>query len=165
MIFFGGKLTKFLILLFFELVFGESFDLRTLNLPESHLSQYFNKFPELRDACQKDKSCKFYDFLNSRKYDKDACWGYEKSCNQEKYRVNVCDGNHTGYVESKEAQHDVFFAQTDFGFVKEQIDEMQVMCEPLFLTDSSLVCSKDLRFCRGRNIMFNFTELKSEWMR
>lgn len=165
MIFSNFKLLKFLILIFLQLVLSESFDLRTLNLPENHLSQYFNKFPELRDACRKDKSCKLYEFLNSKNYDKNACWGYEKSCNPEKYRINECNGNHTGYVESKKSQLDVFFAQADFGYVREQINEMTVMCEPLFLTDSSLVCSKNLRFCRGRNLLFNFTDLKNERMR
>lgn len=33
------------------------------------------------------------------------------------------------------------------------------MCEPLFQGDSSLECSEYLRYCRGRNIMINFTDL------
>lgn len=36
------------------------------------------------------------------------------------------------------------------------------MCEPLFPDDSSLECSEHLSFCRGRNIMINFTRL---WLR
>lgn len=36
---------------------------------------------------------------------------------------------------------------------------MQIMCTPVFPNDSALECSKNLRFCRGRNIMMNFTDL------
>lgn len=39
------------------------------------------------------------------------------------------------------------------------MNEMMVMCEPTFPDDSSLECSEHLRFCRGRNIMINFTDL------
>lgn len=45
------------------------------------------------------------------------------------------------------------------GYVKQQLREMTVYCEPLFITDSSLECSKYARFCRGRNLLFNFTDL------
>jgi EGF domain-specific O-GlcNAc transferase len=43
--------------------------------------------------------------------------------------------------------------------VKEQLKELTVYCEPTFITDSSLECSDYARFCRGRNIMVNFTDL------
>lgn len=36
---------------------------------------------------------------------------------------------------------------------------MTIMCEPTFVTDSSLECSQYVRFCRGRNLMINFTDL------
>lgn len=36
---------------------------------------------------------------------------------------------------------------------------MTVYCEPTFITDSSLECSDYARFCRGRNLMINFTDL------
>lgn len=36
---------------------------------------------------------------------------------------------------------------------------MTVYCEPTFITDSSLECSQFARFCRGRNLMLNFTDL------
>lgn len=36
---------------------------------------------------------------------------------------------------------------------------MTVYCEPTFIHDSSLECSQYARFCRGRNIMLNFTDL------
>lgn len=36
---------------------------------------------------------------------------------------------------------------------------MRIMCEPIFQADSSLECNDYLRFCRGRNLMLNFTDL------
>lgn len=47
------------------------------------------------------------------------------------------------------------------GYVKEQLDELRVYCEPTFITDSSLECTKYARFCRGRNLMINFTDFAS----
>lgn len=90
----------------------------------------------------------------------ELCWGYEPGCLQKNsfFKVN-CSGDHIGYVKSKEAQIDTFFTQADFGYVKQQIKELSVMCEPFFPNDSSLECSKYLRFCRGRNLFLNFTDL------
>lgn len=90
----------------------------------------------------------------------DFCWGYEPNCvkNKSFFKVN-CTGDHIGYVKSKETQIDTFWTQADFGYVKQQINELSVMCEPFFPNDSSLECSKYLRFCRGRNIFLNFTGL------
>jgi protein O-GlcNAc transferase len=36
---------------------------------------------------------------------------------------------------------------------------MRMICEPFAIHDSSLDCSDQLRFCRGRNLMINFTDL------
>lgn len=56
-------------------------------------------------------------------------------------------------------QLNTFYTQADFGYIKEQRREIGMFCDPLFQTDSSLECSEHLRFCRGRNIMINFTSL------
>lgn len=37
---------------------------------------------------------------------------------------------------------------------------MVLYCEPYRFDDSSLECSKYLRFCRGRNLMLNLTDLE-----
>lgn len=150
------NLINLLVILLFSIDYCVNYNLKYLDLPENHLSQYFNKFPAISEKCKEDKLCKYSKFLNSEKYDEKACWGYEKNCSEREVK---CPGNHTGYVETKEAQLDVFYSQADFGFVKQQIEEMTMMCDPLMLPDSSLECSKSLRFCRGRNIMMNFTEL------
>jgi EGF domain-specific O-GlcNAc transferase len=43
--------------------------------------------------------------------------------------------------------------------VKQQLKEMTLLCEPFIRSDSSLECSDFLRFCRGRNIMVNMTNI------
>lgn len=48
------------------------------------------------------------------------------------------------------------------GYIRHQINELMVLCTPLFPHDSMLECSKNLRFCHGRNIMINFTDLIEE---
>ncbi|XP_034933572.1 EGF domain-specific O-linked N-acetylglucosamine transferase isoform X2 [Chelonus insularis] len=95
------------------------------------------------------------DYLNEK-----GCWGYEEDCDK-KYAFSTphCPGDHKGWVQTKEAQVDTFYAQGDFGYVRDQRKEMMLLCEPFFVEDSSLECSEHLRFCRGRNIMINFEDL------
>lgn len=45
------------------------------------------------------------------------------------------------------------------GYIRQQLREMRVICEPLFSHDSVLECSSYLKFCRGRNIFINFTDV------
>lgn len=85
-----------------------------INLPENHLSPFFNNLPGLEDKFTNSNSDFYKEFLNSDRYERDVCWGYEHEC--KKPRIShKCPGNHTGYVQSKEAQLDVFYAQADFG--------------------------------------------------
>lgn len=131
-----------------------------INLPSNHLSYYFNRHPAIADKCLKDDECTYREFLRSESYKRDVCWGYESECKKENaYSKPRCPGKNLSYIKDKQTQIDTFYAQADFGYVKQQIDEMTIMCEPLFPTDSSLECSKYLRFCRGRNLMLNFTDL------
>lgn len=126
------------------------------NLPEEHMPYYFFNFPKEAEKCLNDEGCPY------RKYakDKEKCWGYEYNCQWDnQYSVPNCPGDHKGWVSSKFAQKTTFYTQADFGYIKEQIREMKIICEPLFKDDSSLECSEHLRFCRGRNIMFNFSSL------
>ncbi|CAH2066665.1 unnamed protein product, partial [Iphiclides podalirius] len=116
----------------------------------------FNMFPNLVENCKADPECQYKNIIG-----KNVCWGYEFDCKKNSsYHVRPrCPGDHRGWVKTKEAQYDTFYTQADFGYVKDQIEELQVMCEASYLHDSSLECSKYLRFCRGRNIMLNFTGL------
>lgn len=111
-----------------------------------------------------------------------SCWGYELDCDSSNsYNRPACLGSYNGWVQSKKEQINTFYNQADFGFVREQRNEMMMMCEPSFKVifmvnsskyityfinfyisfqeDSSLECSSHLRFCRGRNILINFTSL------
>ncbi|CAO1303857.1 unnamed protein product [Diamesa serratosioi] len=132
--------------------------LYNVDLPKEHLSAYFNNLPDLVKRCLNNETCTYNEFLNSSDYNKKLCRGYEQNCRSPE-NIHKCPGNHSGYVKSKEAQLEVFFDQGDFGYIKQQVSEMAVMCEATFITDSSLECSKYLRFCRGRNLMVNFTDL------
>ncbi|CAH0726700.1 unnamed protein product, partial [Brenthis ino] len=130
--------------------------LEELNIPPEHIPYVLNLFPNLADSCETSPDCAYKSLIGSR-----DCWGYESSCNKSNsYHVRPrCPGDHRGWVKTKEAQYDTFYTQADFGYIKEQIQELMVMCEATYPHDSSLECSKYLRFCRGRNIMVNFTSL------
>uniref|UniRef100_A0A182X0S2 EGF domain-specific O-linked N-acetylglucosamine transferase n=1 Tax=Anopheles quadriannulatus TaxID=34691 RepID=A0A182X0S2_ANOQN len=133
-----------------------------INLPKAHLPMYFKRFPALEKQCAEDETCPYRTVIASQSYQnrKDGCWGYEEGCTERnRYANHSCPGSHIGYVKSKQAQLDTFYSQADFGFVRDQMRETRIMCEPQFPHDSSLECSKYLRFCRGRNLMLNFTDL------
>lgn len=126
-----------------------------INLPKEHLPYYFRNFPKQAIKCSEYENCDFKQYLN-----KDVCWGYEYDCEWDKqYLKPSCPGDHKGWVKTKKAQETTFHTQADFGYVKEQLRSMKLLCEPLFPDDSSLECSEHLRFCRGRNLMINFTKL------
>ncbi|KAI9580561.1 hypothetical protein GQX74_012642 [Glossina fuscipes] len=88
------------------------------------------------------------------------CWGHEINCARElRFQTPSCSGDHTGWVQSKEAQINTFYYQADFGYIQQQINELLLMCEQKFLTDSSLECNKYFKLCRGRNLLFDFRNL------
>ncbi|GFU83854.1 EGF domain-specific O-linked N-acetylglucosamine transferase [Trichonephila clavipes] len=88
------------------------------------------------------------------------CWGYEKSCSPNlKYSTPSCNESSRGWAKSKEEQIDLFFKQGDFGYIRERIDELTDICVPKHKNGSFLECSKFMRFCRGKNIMFDFETL------
>lgn len=88
-----------------------------IDLPEDHLAQYFNNLPEFAKKINESSNEPYKEFLSSEKFNKETCWGYEINC-KKPLMTHKCLGNHTGYVQSKEAQLDVFYAQADFGEVK-----------------------------------------------
>lgn len=137
-------------------------DYHFIDLPKSHLPLYFRRFPKLEAKCQADPGCEYRNAISTDTFQsrKELCWGYEDNCvESSRFSRPRCPGSHKGYVKSKETQLETFYAQGDFGFVRDQVREMRIMCEPTFPHDSALECSKYLRFCRGRNIMMNFTDL------
>ncbi|XP_043794817.1 EGF domain-specific O-linked N-acetylglucosamine transferase isoform X2 [Apis laboriosa] len=126
-----------------------------INLPSDHIKYYFNYFPTVAEECRNNTACPYKGSLDTK-----ACWGYEPNCKAENsFSVPQCPGDHRGWVTTKKAQVETFYAQGDFGYVRDQRKEMSIFCEPLFVDDSSLECSEHMRFCRARNIMINFTDL------
>ncbi|XP_045470224.1 EGF domain-specific O-linked N-acetylglucosamine transferase isoform X1 [Harmonia axyridis] len=130
-------------------------NIENINLHEDHLPYYFNQFPSVSAVCEKTHNCPFKKHITKNK-----CWGYESDCTRtNQYSIPRCPGDHRGWVKSKFDQQDTFYHQADFGYIKEQLEKMKLYCEPFFIDDSSLECSENLRFCRGRNLMINFTSL------
>ncbi|XP_072936514.1 EGF domain-specific O-linked N-acetylglucosamine transferase [Epargyreus clarus] len=146
----------FLLYLLISLNDTSSINISDLNVPPEHMVYLFNSFQSLAESCKADTECKFKNHV-----DRKACWGYEANCDKKKaYHIRPrCPGDHRGWVRTKDAQYDTFYTQADFGYIKEQIEDLMVMCEASYPHDSSLECSKYLRFCRGRNIVLNFTGL------
>lgn len=141
-----------LLLLFVE-VYCDNYSF--IDLPANHLPYYFSNFRNIKAKCEEDDDCSYKEYLNI-----DKCWGYEYGCKWNKqYSIPACPGDHKGWVKTKLDQQKTFYSQADFGYIKEQQNEMKVICEPLFADDSSLECTEHLRFCRGRNLMMNFTSL------
>ncbi|VVC29792.1 Hypothetical protein CINCED_3A019085 [Cinara cedri] len=90
------------------------------------------------------------------------CWGYESNCDKRyRYSDPICPGSETGGMQTRKDQIDMFFNQGDFGYIKHQREEISYICEPSSREDSSLECTNHLRFCRGHNIMINFTDIKN----
>ncbi|XP_046991623.1 EGF domain-specific O-linked N-acetylglucosamine transferase isoform X1 [Schistocerca americana] len=134
-----------------------TYNFSNINLPDEHIPYYFSSFNDIAEKCRTSDQCPYKEYLDVK-----ACWGYEQGCKlQESYSMPLCPGDHRGWVKSKQDQLQTFYTQGDFGYVRQQLEEMMVMCEPLFKEDSSLECSKHLRFCRGRNLMINLTDLAS----
>lgn len=102
-----------------EIVFSElrneaTSEILDIDLPKNHLSQYFNNLPKFTKRFNETASEFYKDFLSGDEYDRELCWGYEYQCKKPNH-VHRCPGNHSGYVDSKETQLDVFDSQADFG--------------------------------------------------
>ncbi|UYV74183.1 EOGT [Cordylochernes scorpioides] len=62
-------------------------------------------------------------------------------------------------ARTKDQQVQQFFEQGDFGYVKARRQELKTICAPSSPMDSHLECSAYTRFCRGQNIMMDFSSL------
>ncbi|KAG4073071.1 hypothetical protein HA402_009490 [Bradysia odoriphaga] len=148
----------FVDILRFHYVNGDNFSF--ISLPDHHLPYYFKRFPQTATQCLESDECPYRSFLLTHNVHGDVCWGYEYDClPANAFSHPQCPGDYAGYVQSKENQIDTFYTQADFGYIRQQLREMRIMCEPLFPHDSMLECSNYLRFCRARNIMIDFTDL------
>lgn len=135
------------------------------DLPLEHLTRYLNTFPKQKAACEQHHGCSELYLMNSTNGQlatdiANACWGHEVHCTAaNRFQTPVCVGPAAGRIQNKEIQVETFYSQADFGYVKRQINDLRVICEPTFLTDSALVCTEYLRFCRGRNLLLDLRDL------
>lgn len=144
---------KIVLILFLGCAYCDNFT--SINLPEEHLPYYFTNFPKEAERCQKDEGCPFKKHVGA-----DKCWGYEYNCKKPTpYFETSCNSHENNWLKSKEDALKIFYDQGDFGYIAQQMQEMSLLCEPTFADDSSLECSDHMRFCRGRNLMINFTSL------
>ncbi|XP_054717643.1 EGF domain-specific O-linked N-acetylglucosamine transferase-like [Uloborus diversus] len=133
---------------------ADSFD---LNLPPEHMIYYFSSHPDVAEACRNSELCPYQNFLAEYK-----CWGYEKSClPHQRYSNPICNESSKGWTKSKDEQINSFFTQGDFGYIRERLDEITPICVSKGKNESYLECAKYMRFCRGRNIMFDFKSLET----
>ncbi|XP_078241236.1 EGF domain-specific O-linked N-acetylglucosamine transferase isoform X2 [Pogona vitticeps] len=121
----------------------------TINLPEEHIPYFLHNNPHIVIACKQDPHCPYKKYLKNLK----ACWGYEKSCKPEnRFGYPVCDYAEVGWVSTIEEAQRVFWKQSDFGYIKERINEVKTHCRPKAVGDSSLQCSRYLQSCRATNL-------------
>lgn len=141
-----------------ETVSEELYDYTNINLPEEHLSLWFGTHKFAAEVCRNDSNCPYKRFLDGTR-----CWGYEKNCDaQHRYSYPTCDGNvRYGTIQSKADQEASFYESGDFGYIKNRRESMKVLCQPKSKNDSYLACSDYTRYCRAKNIYFDFKNLKS----
>ncbi|XP_017006210.2 EGF domain-specific O-linked N-acetylglucosamine transferase [Drosophila takahashii] len=124
------------------------------SLPSEHLIRYLNTFPKLKQQLTTNLTG------NAKATISSACWGHERDCKPDhRFQTPQCPGEHTGWARSKDAQLRTFYNQADFGYIQEQLSQLAPQCVPTYLGDSSLECTHYLRFCRGRNLLFDFRDL------
>ncbi|XP_061195479.1 EGF domain-specific O-linked N-acetylglucosamine transferase-like isoform X3 [Saccostrea echinata] len=124
------------------------------NLPKSHLSFFLRNNPEMKQRCQEDEACPYKGYLNETR-----CWGYEDYCDTtSRLNSTTCPEGSRGWTKGKAEQLDLFWKSVDFGYILERKQELKTFCEPKTQEDSSLECVRYTRFCRGRNLFFDFTK-------
>lgn len=124
-------------------------DYSRIFLPPEHIPYFLNNNKKFAKLCRKDPLCPFKDALE----DTSVCWGYERNCDQKKrFSYPICTKADTGWARTLEAAQEVFWKQADFGYVKERLSELKVLCKATMPRDSSLKCSSHTRFCKATNL-------------
>lgn len=91
------------------------------------------------------------------------CWGYEEGCTtpEKWFRKPHCEDSRGGrYFRTIEEKVYQFWKDADFGYVKSVQDSLQFVCKPkgTKADSSSLVCSKQLTYCRAQNLYMDLTD-------
>uniref|UniRef100_A0A8C9A0X9 EGF domain-specific O-linked N-acetylglucosamine transferase n=1 Tax=Prolemur simus TaxID=1328070 RepID=A0A8C9A0X9_PROSS len=128
-----------------------------IRLPEEHIPFFLHNNRHIATICKKDSQCPYKKHLENLKY----CWGYEKFCKPEfRFGYPVCSYVDMGWTDTLESAEDIFWKQADFGYARERLEEMHVLCQPEETTDSSLVCSRYLQYCRASNLYLDLRNIK-----
>ncbi|PNJ25040.1 EOGT isoform 6 [Pongo abelii] len=129
----------------------------SIRLPEEHIPFFLHNNRHIATVCKKDCLCPYKKHLEKLKY----CWGYEKSCKPEfRFGYPVCSYVDMGWTDTLESAEDIFWKQADFGYARERLEEMHVLCQPKETSDSSLVCTRYLQYCRATNLYLDLRNIK-----
>ncbi|XP_063486819.1 EGF domain-specific O-linked N-acetylglucosamine transferase isoform X1 [Symphalangus syndactylus] len=133
------------------------YDYASIRLPEEHIPFFLHNNRHIATVCKKDSLCPYKKHLEKLKY----CWGYEKSCKPEfRFGYPVCSYVDMGWTDTLESAEDIFWKQADFGYARERLEEMHVLCQPKETSDSSLVCSRFLQYCRAAHLYLDLRNVK-----
>lgn len=88
-----------------------------IDLPESHLPYYFNKFPHMTEQCLSNSSCIHRKLLASADYDRKKCWGYERICDLQRHSFSqpTCAEEQPAWLKTHDEYVKTFYYQADFG--------------------------------------------------
>ncbi|VBB30600.1 unnamed protein product [Acanthocheilonema viteae] len=131
-----------------------------LNLPEEHIQYWVNRDNTVRNLCFRNKICHSKYGINNN-----HCWGYEPNCDPENsYSVGKakCTKPNSWGKSSIKSQLEIFQKQGDFRKLAETFNSIEPICISNHTEGSFLECSSHLRFCRARNIFFDFKNLNSK---
>ncbi|XP_059518998.1 EGF domain-specific O-linked N-acetylglucosamine transferase isoform X2 [Myotis daubentonii] len=136
---------------------GPGFDYASIRLPEEHLPFFLHNNGHVASVCKKDPHCPYKKHLENLKY----CWGYEESCRPEfRFSYPVCTYVDMGWTDTLESARDTFWEQADFGYAGARRRELRELCRPQQTSDSSLVCSRYLQYCRATNLYLDLRNIK-----
>lgn len=95
---------------------GELNNVVVVDLPDSHLPYYFNKFPKVIEQCLSNSSCIYRALLESEDYDRKKCWGYEPQCEIEhRFSQPKCAEEKPVWIKTFDEYIKSFYYQADFG--------------------------------------------------
>lgn len=133
------------------------YDYSSLRLPAEHIPFFLHNNRHVASVCREDSHCPYKKHLENLNY----CWGYEKSCAPEfRFGSPVCSYVDLGWTDTLESAQDMFWRQADFGYARERLGEIRTICQPERASDSSLVCSRYLQYCRATGLYLDLRNIK-----
>lgn len=137
---------------------GEAlYDYSSLRLPEEHIPFFLHSNKHVASVCREDSHCPYKKHLENL----NSCWGYEKSCTPEsRFGSPICSYVDLGWTDTLESAQDMFWKQADFGYARERLEEIRTFCRPERASDSSLLCSRYLQYCRATGLYLDLRNIK-----